>query len=230
MNEIQMFSNDEFEMPLEFEQGHLLAYAAPIARGLGYRDAANLVRVLPEDCVVKRRPSETAGQSVPSFMRLGDQEDWYLTEEGFFRALGQRRTSMIPDKDLRARVERFQKWVFGEVLPSLRRHGDYSLDSLVSTWTLTEVTAQLRQRYGIAFGVVELTRTMRDAGILRQDGTPKAKYATWFWHTGSAWNLHAHMIRELAVKVTETHRAIRQAAQQLALHPDIERELDGPRP
>ncbi|GJO36554.1 hypothetical protein NJB1604_00040 [Mycobacterium marinum] len=59
----------------------------------------------PADCIVKLRPSETAGQFVPALtrtsdMRRGDQADWYLNEPGFYRALGQRRIDKIRDVEL----------------------------------------------------------------------------------------------------------------------------------
>jgi len=55
----------------------------------------------------------------------GDQRVWYLTEPGFYRAVGQRQATRIKDPAARERVARFQGWVYGEVLPAIRRTGSY---------------------------------------------------------------------------------------------------------
>lgn len=217
VGDVQLFSNDEFELPIEFEHGQIHAYMAPIARGLGYRDAANLARSLPEHCVEKREVRETAGHSVPSIMRLGNQEDWYLTEEGFYRALGQRQTSKIKDPEIRARVERFQAWVFGVVLPALRREGSFTPLEPGTTWTYGETAAVIRQRYGFDFSVNGLARAYRDASVFGQNGIPRKKYRDWFWFTGSAWNLHAHMLPQLVSVISAKRHEIVGAQSELVL-------------
>ncbi|MBY0440955.1 MAG: hypothetical protein K2Q25_02270 [Mycobacteriaceae bacterium] len=231
---LQLFTSAEFEIPVEFEQDGFLAYAVPVAQQLGYRDASDMVRFLPADCVVKRRPSENAGQavgasarpsekagqSVPAstraLMRRGAQADWYLMESGFYRAIGQRQISRIPDLEVRARVERFQRWVFHEVLPAIRKRGQYSPEPF-TTWDRDEVCAQIRQHYGFDFTTATLGRAFRDAGVLKQNGAPKARFRHLFHHTGTAWNLHPHALRQVVIAVLDARQAIEAAKAQMSL-------------
>lgn len=213
---LQLFTNPEFELPVEFDQDSFFAYAAPIAQQLGYRDASDLRRSLPGDCMIKRRPSEIAGQPVPAIMLLGDQADWYLNEAGFYRALGQRQTAKIRDADTRARVERFQRWVFHDVLPSIRKRGGYEVAQF-TTWNRDEVCAQIRQAYGFDFNPATLGRSLIDAGVIKQNGAPKVKYKHLFHHTGSAWNLHPLAMRQIVVAVLDARQAIEAAKAQMSL-------------
>lgn len=90
--------------------------APQVARALGYRQALDLTRSIPE--------TEKGYELVRT--PGGEQRMGYLTEAGFYRALGQRQAAQIADTELRERVERFQSWVFGTVLPEIRRTGSYS--------------------------------------------------------------------------------------------------------
>lgn len=90
--------------------------APQVARALGFRQALDLTRSIPE--------TEKGYELVRT--PGGEQRMGYLTEAGFYRALGQRQAARIADAELRERVERFQSWVFGTVLPEIRRTGSYS--------------------------------------------------------------------------------------------------------
>lgn len=79
---------------------------------------------------------------------------------------------------------------------------------LVVVWSHDEVCAQLRQRFGMDFTVNQLTRIYRDVGIWKQNGSPRAEYRDCFWHTGSAYYLHAHMLPRLAVIVGRKVQAL----------------------
>jgi hypothetical protein len=76
------------------------------------------------------------------------------------------------------------------------------------TYTWDEVCAKLRQNFGITLTVNELTRMLRTAGVLKQTGAPTKKYQHLFWFTGSAWNVHPHVMPEIAVKVYNTGREL----------------------
>jgi prophage antirepressor-like protein len=172
MTHIEMFSNGEFELHVVPEGDGFKVSAAGVARGLAFRDALTMIRSLPESC----RSKGYANSRTPR-----DQENWYLTEAGLYRAVGQRTTSRIKDPVQRATVERFQSWIFDEVLPSLRRTGTYTIPTRTDaheffephTLTWDEACAVVRQRYGIPLGANELTRSLRTAGVLKQTGVPK---------------------------------------------------------
>ncbi|GJA84669.1 phage antirepressor [Aeromonas caviae] len=87
------------------QQGDPWFVAADIARALGYNDADQAIR---RHCKgVTKAPVETTG--------------------------GMQRASIIPERDvyrlvMRSKLEsaeRFEEWVVGEVLPSIRKHGGY---------------------------------------------------------------------------------------------------------
>ncbi|GAB3251817.1 phage antirepressor KilAC domain-containing protein [Kineosporia babensis] len=111
-------ANDEFQL---FVMPHptdgFWVGAAEVARTLGYRDAPTMTRSLPE-----------AEQGYAnSRSRAGDQRILYITRRAFLQALGQRQVSKIKDTAKRAQVQRFQDWVYGEVLPSVLTTGSYGI-------------------------------------------------------------------------------------------------------
>lgn len=111
------FANGEFALDLIPDGDSFKVGATGLARSLAFRDAADLVRSIPD------------GEKGYELVRTpgGMQTVWMLTEAGFYRALGQRQAARISDERQRAAVERFQAWVYGEVLPSLRQVGSYSM-------------------------------------------------------------------------------------------------------
>jgi prophage antirepressor-like protein len=111
------FRSDEFELTItEHPVDGFRVVASGLARALGFRQALDLTRGLPDDekgYELVRTPG-------------GEQAAAYVTEAGFYRALGQRQPARITDPEVRAQVERFQSWVYGTVLPQIRRTGTYS--------------------------------------------------------------------------------------------------------
>lgn len=89
--------------------------ASDVAKALGYRDAATMTRSLDEDekgYALLRTPG-------------GEQQALTVNEYGLYRACMARKVGCIKDEAMRANVERFQRWITHEVLPSIRRHGAY---------------------------------------------------------------------------------------------------------
>ncbi len=112
MNEIIPLSNGEFDLEITADETDGFHIAGPsLAKALGFRSVSDMLRSLPDN----EKGSgiiQTPG---------GPQVSGYVTEAGFYRVLGQRQTARITNPDTRAAAERFQSWVFGEVLPKLRR-------------------------------------------------------------------------------------------------------------
>lgn len=104
--------NDEFELHITPHGADGLRVQAPsLARALGFHAARDLLRSIPDD--------EKGWELSPT--PGGDQRIGYVTEAGFYRALGQRQVARITDPGARDTVQRFQSWVYGDVLPKLRR-------------------------------------------------------------------------------------------------------------
>lgn len=202
---MQMFDNGEFELEVT-PDGESFTVAAPgLARALGFREAFDLIRNLPDD--------EKGSDSVRTLG--GDQRVWHVTEAGFYRAIGQRQVARIRDKSVAAAVERFQGWVYKVVLPAIRRKGSYVVEQPrnamekyfePNTYTWDEVAALIHQRQGIPLTVNEMTRLLKTGGVLKQTGAPTKKFRHLFWFTGSAWNIHPHVMPELTYKVFEIGR------------------------
>ena len=124
---IQTFETPEFQLQLIPDGDSFRVEAAGLARALGFHTARDLVRSIPDD--------EKGLELSPT---PGDQQVWYVTEAGFYRALGQRQVSRIKDAAAREKVTRFQRWVYGDVLPSFRRTGGYGNTPAGIKATVTE--------------------------------------------------------------------------------------------
>ncbi|MDQ6991488.1 MAG: BRO family protein [Mariprofundaceae bacterium] len=95
------------------DQGTLWFVSGDIAKALGYRDSANMVRMLDND------ERGTRLVSTPS----GNQEMNVINESGMYHAL---------IKSRKPEAKPFRKWVTGEVLPSIRKTGTYTLPQTIT--------------------------------------------------------------------------------------------------
>ena len=109
---IEIFKNEEFgSVRIIEEDGKYLFCASDVAKALGY---ANIHGTLKRHCrgVLKRYTPTSSGTQEMSFIPEGD----------VYRLIVH---SKLPS------AERFERWVFDEVLPSLRANGIYITDPLV---------------------------------------------------------------------------------------------------
>lgn len=112
---LQIFENPEFHLRVIPDGDSFRVEAVGLAKALGFHEARDMVRTLPD--------GEKGSETAPTLG--GEQRVWYVTESGFYRAVGQRQAARIKDVPAREMVARFQSWVYGEVLPSIRRTGSY---------------------------------------------------------------------------------------------------------
>ncbi|WP_427340939.1 phage antirepressor [Caloranaerobacter sp. DY30410] len=112
MNDLQIFSNKEFgEIRIIEINGKPYAVGVDVARALGYKN--------PSKAVIQHcRGITKAG--IPS--KGGIQETNVIPEGDIYRLIIK---SELPS------AERFEKWVFDEVLPSIRKHGAYMTDEVL---------------------------------------------------------------------------------------------------
>lgn len=209
----QIFHNNEFELPLIFDNSSSFRVYAPLlAKQLGYRDALNMVRHLEDDEKVQ----------VKGYSGLSTHSDlgvWYITEPGFYKIVGQRNINLIRDPKIKAAVYRFQRWVFHHVVPEMVRAGQAIGPEPGCVWTWDEVAAQIRQRYGLDYKPTQITMGLRASGWLKSSTcTPKHEYRNHFWHTGTAFLLYPHVLPELVADLVGTMRDIGEPqAQQYQL-------------
>lgn len=110
MNELQIFTNPEFgEIRTIEEDGKVLFCGKDVAEALGYKDSTNAIK---QHCrgVVKRHLTDSLGRK---------QEANFIPEGDIYRLAAK---SELPGAD------RFESWIFDEVLPSIRKTGGYVND------------------------------------------------------------------------------------------------------
>lgn len=150
MSNITPFSSDEFELSILPDGDSFRVLAPGLAHALGFRQAFDLTRTIPD--------SEKGYELVRT--PGGEQRVGYVTEAGFYRALGQRQAARVKAPEIRAQVERFQTWVYTEVLPAIRRTGIYAV----------EPQPQLSGKELLAAAVLEAAETIKqhEATIAQQ--------------------------------------------------------------
>lgn len=126
--DITIFKNSEFGEVRTFEEnGKVLFCALDIAKALGYANPAKAVIDHCKGVTVLETPTNGGTQSVK-----------YITEGSVYRLITH---SKLPS------AEKFESWVFDEVLPIIRRHGMYAKDELLNNpdlmiAALTELKAE----------------------------------------------------------------------------------------
>ena len=108
MNDLQIFSNPEFGSIRTLDEGgNVLFCASDVAKALGYSRPADAIT---QHCKgsVKRRVLTNGGEQEAKFIPEGD----------VYRLITH---SNLPD------AEKFEHWLFDEMLPTLRKTGSYSI-------------------------------------------------------------------------------------------------------
>ncbi|MCM1315754.1 MAG: hypothetical protein NC205_00845 [Prevotella sp.] len=111
MNEIQMFDNAEFgEIRTIEENGKILFCGKDVAKALGYAKPNNAISTHCR-CTLKR--------GIPHPQSPDKQIEMIFISEGdVYRLITH---SKLPN------AERFEEWVFDEVLPTIRKTGSYTM-------------------------------------------------------------------------------------------------------
>lgn len=113
MNELQIFESPQFGQIRTKEINEKIYFSAKdVASALGYVEPAKAMRTHCKNVVAVT--FETAG---------GKQLVRFIPEGDVYRLIVK---SKLPS------AEKFEKWVFEEVLPSIRKHGLYAMDDLIN--------------------------------------------------------------------------------------------------
>lgn len=106
MNNLQVFSNTEFGQVRTLVDGDKILFcASDIAKALGYVRPADAVTAHCKGSVKRRLLTEG-----------GEQETKFIPEGDVYRLIVR---SKLPN------AEKFERWVFDEVLPTINKHGGY---------------------------------------------------------------------------------------------------------
>lgn len=118
-NKIQIFTNEQFGKIRTIEEdGKVLFCGSDIARALGYARPADAISAHCKGvCIL---PTPSAG---------GVQNTKFITEGDVYRLITH---SKLPS------AEKFESWVFDEVLPSIRKTGSYSLQQKPDSYMIED--------------------------------------------------------------------------------------------
>lgn len=123
MNELQIFENSEFGSVRTVDiDGKTYFVANDVAKALGY--------IVPKDAVTRH----CKGALKQRYLTDGGEQDMKVIPEGDIYRLVIK--SQLPT------AEKFERWVFDEVLPSIRKHGMYAEDELLDNPDLLISVAQ----------------------------------------------------------------------------------------
>jgi hypothetical protein len=130
---------------------------------------------------------------------------------------------LLRDSEVARQVRRYlldsEQAVRAIEIEALARRG--ATDPL--TWTWAEAAAIARQRYGTEWGEEQFRRKLRQAGVLKQAGGPKAgPTARYFWFTGTAWEMHPQGLPALVQAAVAVDQELR-----IAQGIQLRLELDG---
>ena len=167
MMKMETFRNQEFgSVRIIRDDGRLLFCGADVAFALGYK---NPRKALIDHCKgVTKRDTLTAG---------GIQSLSYIPEGDVYRLIVH---SRLPS------AERFEKWVFEEVLPSIRETGGYMTSSLLEQ-------AAADPKVLLQFAGQLLAEHERNTILTRQvqEMEPKAAFFDTFLHPEDCTNIRA---------------------------------------
>lgn len=155
MNELKIFTNEEFgEMRTEEIEGKPYFCGTDVAKALGY---SNPNKAVNDHCrAITKRSTPISGKM---------QEINFIPEGDLYRLIV---SSKLPS------AEKFERWVFDEVLPSIRRHGMYAMDELIENpdLAINALTALKEER--AKRKALELDNHVKDQQIAELQ--PKASY------------------------------------------------------
>lgn len=119
MNELQIFSNEQFGSVRVIEQnGESWFVGKDVADILGYTNQNEAIQdhVDEED--------KLNSKTLSSFeLNLGQRGGWLINESGLYSLI---MSSKMP------KAKQFKRWVTSEVLPSIRKHGLYAVDEVLA--------------------------------------------------------------------------------------------------
>ena len=134
MNELQIFNNPEFgKIRTIEEEGKVLFCGADVAKALGYAK--------PNDAI-SRHCRATVKRGTPISGKI--QEINFIPEGDIYRLAAR---SELPG------AEKFESWIFDEVIPSIRKRGGYitpyTIENLISNPdTIIQLATALKEEQG----------------------------------------------------------------------------------
>ena len=163
-NMLKVFENQEFgAVRLTWDSDRILFSATDSARALGY---SNPYSAIKRHCRAPLAKREVVSRNVNQYGTVSEQavEMSFITEGDLYRLIVH---SKLPS------AERFERWVFDEVLPTIRKHGAYMTDSVLEQVmenpdTIYSLAAQLLEDKAKC---EELSRQLKQGGSIMHGWT-----------------------------------------------------------
>lgn len=132
MNELKVFEKEGMKLEVWMNDGKEFFPAKEVAEILGYINPLKAIRDHCKDKGCTNRSVLTAG---------GTQQKKYIDEGNLYRLIAK---SELPD------AEKFESWIFDEVLPAIRKHGGYLTsqkieEALLNPDTLIQLATTLKE-------------------------------------------------------------------------------------
>lgn len=136
MGQLQIFINHKFGQIRMIEAGGKpYAVGVDVARMLEYAEPH---KAIAAHC--------RGGISYPVIDSLGRTQETNIIPEGDIYRLIVKAADQSKNPDIKAKAEEIEKWIFDEVLPSIRKHGMYAKDELLDNPDLLiEIANKLKQ-------------------------------------------------------------------------------------
>lgn len=125
MNELQIFKNNQFgEIRTVEENGKVLFCGSDVAKALGYDQPHKAIERHCKNGGMFRTVTDSLGR---------EQQAKFINEGNLYRLIA---NSKLPA------AEKFESWIFDDVLPTIRKHGMYATDELLNNPDLLISLAQ----------------------------------------------------------------------------------------
>jgi prophage antirepressor-like protein len=160
INELKIFEHDEFGKVRVVEiEGKPYAVAIDVAKALGYSDPHVAIRNHCKGVVKLTTPTN------------GGLQELKVIPEGDIYRLIVKAADQSKNEEIRAKAEKFERWIFDEVLPTIRRTGGYvaNEDLFVETY-LPYVDEELKHLFKLQL------QTIREQNEKIKMMQPKADY------------------------------------------------------
>lgn len=176
-NSLTPFQFEGRNVRLIDKNGEFWFVAGDVAAELGYDEAYRLTRLLDDD--------EKAPHIVGT--HGGDQQVTLISEPGLYRAIIQRRAGKGMDDKLIKRIGRFQRWVFHDVLPSIRKTGGYSIQPAAPQFQIPQTFAEALML------AAKQAEQIEHQAVAIADMTPKAEF-----HDAVTEAINSQSVRDIA--------------------------------
>lgn len=145
MNKLQIFNNEHFgQMRTLTENGNTLFCGSDVAKALGYARPNEAITAHAKGTVKRRTPTNG-----------GEQEMLFITEGDVYRLITH---SKLPT------AEKFERWVFDEVLPTVRQTGAYMTPETIEKVLLNPDT------------IISLATQIKELQAKVAESKPKVEY------------------------------------------------------